>query len=339
MFGGYSPVFGALQDTWLFANNAWTDLTPSLSNSPPSRWGGSMVWDATDGNLVLFGGRTLSGYFNDTWTFTGAAWTNVTQPIAPPARSLFEMAYDPVDRQVLVDGGARLDLSTGAWLDIDNTWAYSSGSWTNVTQPPPGGPLDRAGGQSAYDPWSNSVVFVGGGSTANWTLGCTPIDPIQAYANGRWSEYPASVGPPGVSQEMLTYDPSGPYLLLFGGYGRTGTGNPPSCIQLGATWVRTSGNWTNISGSLHVAPSARYLSGIAYDPALTEVLLFGGNGEGAYLNDTWVFVASPLNTSSASSGSGLPYTYLALALVAAGAAGLVGYWAIRRQRVPGIGPG
>ena len=333
MFGGYSSGFGAIGDTWLFANNAWTPISASLSVSPPARWGASMVWDAAAGNLVMFGGRTLTGFFNDTWTFSGTAWSNVTRPLAPPARSLFEMAYDPVSGQVLVDGGARLNFSTGVWGTIDDTWAYAGGTWTNVSQPPPGGALDRAAGQAAFDPWSNSVVFVGGGSTSNWTLGCTPIDPIQAYAGGRWTESPSSVGPPGVSQEMMTYDAAGDYLLLFGGYGQTGSGTPPTCIQLGATWIRWQGNWTNISGELAVAPSARYLSGIAFDPVLNEVLLFGGNGEGAYLGDTWIFAAAPLVSNASSSPPGVPLAYLLVALVVVGAvAGLAGFAVGRRGR-------
>jgi PKD repeat protein len=297
LFGGYSPYYGALSDTWTFANNSWTQLSTNLSGAPAPRWGASMVWDAADGYLVLFGGRNYVGYFNDTWTFNGTAWTNVTGSVAPPTRSLFEMAYDPVDREVIVDGGARLDLPYGGWENVNDTWAYSAGNWTNITSAAPGGALDRAGGQAAYDPWNGSVVFVGGGSTVNWTAGCTPIDPVQTYVNGSWYEYPSSVGPPQLSQEMLTYDPAGPFLFLFGGFEPSGTGAYTGCIQTNATWVRSAGVWYNLTSSLTVSPGLRYLSGIAYDPISSEVVLFGGNGAGAYLDDTWVYRIVTLATT------------------------------------------
>ncbi|MCI4360268.1 MAG: PKD domain-containing protein, partial [Thermoplasmata archaeon] len=296
LFGGYDPSLAAVGDTWTFSNNTWTQISSNLTVAPPARWGATMVWDAADGYLLLFGGRNTGAYFNDTWTFNGTAWSNVASSVAPPPRSLFEMAYDPADREVIVDGGARLNFSSGAWGTVNDTWAYAAGTWTNISSAAPGGALDRAAGQASYDPWNGSVVFVGGGSTVNWTFGCTPIDPVQTYVNRSWYEYPSSVGPPQISQTMMTYDPAGPYLFLFGGFEPSGTGSYASCIQTNATWVRSAGVWYNLTGSLSASPGLRYLSGIAFDPVLDEVLLFGGNGNNAYLGDTWVYRIPSLDT-------------------------------------------
>jgi len=340
LFGGYDSNVYADNDTWTFANNSWTDITANLTTSPPARWGASMVWDAADGYLVLFGGRTLSGYFNDTWMFNGTGWANVTHGVAPPARSLFEMAYDAFDREVIVDGGAMYDFSAYAWENIDNTWAFAAGNWTNISYAAPGGALDRAGGQAVYDPWNRSVVFVGGGATTNWTYGCTPIDSVQTYVNGSWYEYPSSVGPQQISQEMLTYDSQGPYDFLFGGFAPVAGTNGSSCQQLNTTWVRSDGIWVNITSQLASAPSIRYLSGIAYDPDLQEVLLFGGNGQGAYLGDTWVFVVPSLSVALQPSrlDGAAPLT-VQLDANASGGAEVFGYnWSFGDGNHSGAGP-
>jgi hypothetical protein len=339
LFGGYSPFSGALSDTWVFANNTWTQLSSNLSVAPSARWGASMVWDETDGYLLLFGGRYYYGYYNDTWTFNGTAWSLLSPPTAPPTRSLFEMAYDPVDRAVIVDGGARYSFTYGTWASVNDTWAFSGGVWTNISATAPGGALDRAAGQSVFDPWNGSVVFVGGGSTANWSSsGCTPNDPVQTYVNGSWYEYPLSVGPPQISQEMLTYDSDAKLLLLFGGFAPSGSST--NCIQLNATWIRSNGVWSNVSGSLPVAPSIRYLSGIAFDPTLDEVLLFGGNGQGAYLGDTWIFRIPSLDTLiHASRSFGIAPMTVSLVADTVGGATVSGYnWSFGDGATSSLGP-
>jgi PKD repeat protein len=294
LFGGYNPTSGALNDTWGFANNTWTDLSPGLVTAPPVRWGASMVWDASDDYLLLFGGRTNSGYYyNDTWSFTAAGWTNLSTSGAPPARSLFQMAYDPIDSLVIVDGGARSNPVGFGFVSVNDTWAYHGGAWTNISASPPGGALGRAAGNAVYDPWNRSVVFIGGvtGSSVAF-FGCDPTAPIQTYVSGSWFEYPTNIGPQNLSEGMAVYDPSTGGIFVFGGYAPTVPSY--SCVQVNATWERTNGVWTNVSSKWPTAPSPRYLSGMAYDPTLDEVVLFGGNSQGSYVGDTWVFVSPTL---------------------------------------------
>jgi hypothetical protein len=45
-------------------------------NAPFARVGPGTAFDATAGNVVLFGGNSSSGtYYNDTWTWDGINWT------------------------------------------------------------------------------------------------------------------------------------------------------------------------------------------------------------------------------------------------------------------------
>jgi len=81
--GGYAVQFGGgaqgegplgqwINGTWLYAQGAWTD---SSTAGPPVRGAPGMVFDASDGYVLMFGGYQLAGVnnvslFNDTWVYT-----------------------------------------------------------------------------------------------------------------------------------------------------------------------------------------------------------------------------------------------------------------------------
>lgn len=47
----------------------------STACGPAPRSEAPMAYDAATGNITLFGGRTNSGFVDDTWTWNGAVWT------------------------------------------------------------------------------------------------------------------------------------------------------------------------------------------------------------------------------------------------------------------------
>ena len=58
-----------------------------------------MAYDPAIGQLVLFGGTGANGtVLNDTWTYNGTTWTQLSPLTSPPARSDSSMAYDPAIR-------------------------------------------------------------------------------------------------------------------------------------------------------------------------------------------------------------------------------------------------
>ena len=83
LFGGLSASNVPLNDTWLFRQGSWTELCsgnstpPACPSSPPAEYGGGMVYDARDSELVLFG--------DTTWAFHDGKWSNVTSSVAPPS--------------------------------------------------------------------------------------------------------------------------------------------------------------------------------------------------------------------------------------------------------------
>jgi hypothetical protein len=140
LFGGVDASATFFNDTWVFGPTApvhapgdWIQL--STPSAPSARAGAAMVYDEADGSTLLFGGCPSWGgvYWShdctalgDTWILSNGSWTNVTSSlsVAPPARADAGIAYDSVDRAVVLFGG--FDGTTV----YNDTWTYAGGTWT-----------------------------------------------------------------------------------------------------------------------------------------------------------------------------------------------------------------
>ena len=100
LFWGFSGTLGFLGDSWTYRSGVWTQLAPS--RSPPDREKAMMTYDAADQAMVLFGGDICpvgcgnglpTRFYNDTWTFSGGNWTNVTGATAPPPQCCGALSY------------------------------------------------------------------------------------------------------------------------------------------------------------------------------------------------------------------------------------------------------
>ena len=90
--------------------------------------------------------------------------------------------------------------------------------------------------------------------------------------------------PPPRDDANMVYDPTGGYVLLFGGQYLNET--TFRTVVYNDTWTFSGGEWRNATPA--VSPSPRQGAGLAFDPATNEILLFGGrSASGALLNDTW----------------------------------------------------
>jgi hypothetical protein len=104
----------------------WIKQAPATS--PPAQETASMVYDAANGTVVLFGGGNGSSDFLGTWVWNGSDWVEQHPKTSPPGRSDASMAYDAATGTVVLFGG---DAAGG---DVGDTWVWSSG-W--VIQPAP----------------------------------------------------------------------------------------------------------------------------------------------------------------------------------------------------------
>ncbi|HYA10839.1 MAG TPA: PKD domain-containing protein [Thermoplasmata archaeon] len=260
------------QPTWINVTASGTGLAPS------ARSGGSSAYDPADNETVYFGGcnsSTCSGVGNQTWVFAHGVWTNVTNPLdAPPARNFASMDFDANMHGVLLFGG-----SSAAGPELNDTWLFQAGVWTNVTSYSTA-PSARYGAAMAFDPQpeeNGSVLFGGYGPTG--------------YLNDTWVWQggagwvllkSASLAPPEVAYTSMAYDNASGYIVQFGGYLSTGSDDRQ-------TWELYSGQWWAVSPAS--PPPARSYATMVYDPSLDGVVLFGGYSyETEYqTNQTWVF--------------------------------------------------
>jgi hypothetical protein len=249
---------------------AVTPITRTTAVTPPGRKWASFAYDPACLCSVLFGGDNSHTTYGDTWTRTGASWTDRAETSSPSARTGAAMVYDPASQQLLLFGG-----STGIESGFqDDTWIWSGATWTELH--PATSPPARHNADMVYDAASQSVLLFGGydGSYLNDTW---------SWNGTTWTQLSPATSPSPRDSESLVYDQATGTAIMFGGYS-SATG------RLSDTWSWNGTTWTQLSpatspGVVTVAWQA------AYDAATQQVLLFGGDpGNGAPpQNGTWAW--------------------------------------------------
>ncbi|MCI4365929.1 MAG: hypothetical protein L3K10_07740 [Thermoplasmata archaeon] len=111
-----------------------------------------------------------------------------------------------------------------------------------------------------------------------------------SVSSAAWQPIAAPTVPPGLFYPSVASDPNDQSAIEFGGC------TTVLCTEgTNATWSDSNGVWTQLHPV--VAPSPRSEAQMAWDPADSYVLLFGGRGcsnppactSSATLNDTWTF--------------------------------------------------
>jgi sugar lactone lactonase YvrE len=276
MFGGVGSI-NDLNDTWVWNGTNWTNVTPANpANSPSARGDLSMVYDAAQGEVVMFGGGASGAPLGDTWLWNGTTWTQVTGlATSPSARFNAAMAYDAATGQVVLFGGIE-------GTDLGDTWVWNGSTWTNMTPSSPSlSPLAREGASMAYDAALGEVILFGGYDEN----GIFDSD-TWAWSGSSWTQLSPASSPanlPGRISAAMDYDAAMGQLVMFGGEDSNG--------GFSDTWVLTGTSTSNLTWTQQAAtgPSARQASAMVYDAAQGKVVLFGGNGSSGAVSDTWTW--------------------------------------------------
>lgn len=130
-------------------------------------------------------------------------------------------------------------------------------------------------------------------------VGPTQVRPgANGTPTGQWTNLTGnlSVSPPAEYGWASTYDPLSASVVLFGGCGYS--------LQTGClneTWsYNASGGWVELDNGSGPSPSARQGPGMAFDPVMGAVILFGGDHLGTSLSDTWEWKAGSWRDLTAS---------------------------------------
>jgi hypothetical protein len=312
----YFPiVFGSSATAARLRSLGWVQLSPV--NSPPPRSYLAMTYDPASGKVIAFGGFDGTGYLNDTWTFDGSSWTQIATKFSPPERAGAQMTYDSVSQKVVLFGGYdgtnylgdtwlwdgttlqwtqatpahQPSAVTGPMLFPDpngradlfggfdghfyqlTMWQWNGSDWIQLF--PPTVPFARSSAAVAANPLTGEVVMFGGLADVN------PIN-TWTYDGTTWTLQSPLVQPLWVYAGSAAFDPVAHAVVLFGG-GSGGIDQDTSWL-----WGRGRSNWTHLPAVQ--SPPAREGAGMTYDSALRRVVLFGGQDNNGYFNDTWELI-------------------------------------------------
>jgi hypothetical protein len=254
----------------------WTDLTNVERNAPSARYLSMMVFDPSDGYVLLFGGADASGSLSDTWSFAHGQWTELYPSNSPTGRYLGGIAWDAADGYAVMFGGYSLP---SAYIN-NETWTYVHGTWTNLTGSTNQTPGPRWRPLMTYDAGDGFVLMYGG------TTASTAYSDTWEFLHGNWTALTVSGSPPVRFRASMVYDPVDNYTLVFGGCTSFTCSTPAA-----STWEYHNLTWASLSPS--GPPSARVYYGLTYSPVAETVLLFGGTTDpvasSGALSDTWNF--------------------------------------------------
>jgi len=303
------------------SSKTWVHLSPNIS--PPARSYLAMTYDPASGKVVMFGGYDGTGYLNDTWTFDGTSWTRVQTPLSPPVRAASQMAYDAVSQKVVLFGGyngTRYLGDTWIWDGKTSRWTHATPTHAPraVTSPmlfaDPNGRVDVYGGfdgrfyQNSMWHWTGSdwnqlslpmvpyaraSASVGvNGVTSEVVLfgGLAAINPVNTwtYDGTTWTLQFPRTQPPWVYAGSAAFDANLKAVVLFGGgSGGIDQNTTWEWIQ-NPTWEGTGFSWKQVVTTQ--SPPAREGAGMAYEPTLGHVIVFGGQNSEVPLGDTWELV-------------------------------------------------
>lgn len=134
----------------------------------------------------------------------------------------------------------------------------------------------------AYSPEAGGVLVFGGLS------GQDSADLRYAYGDTwlwdgvSWRRLYPEVEPSARYGSAMVWDAGRERILMFGG----SSTNEGSLSQVGDTWAFRDDTWTLITDE---GPSPRRFAAAAYDPAVGEMILYGGEAGVTNFHDTWAF--------------------------------------------------
>jgi hypothetical protein len=289
LFGGatVNPNYGTFQpnqETWEWspASGKWANRTV-VGAAPEARSGAVMVFDSARNKIVLFGGRSGSGYnFEDTWEYdtTTSTWTNVSMAGShPSARCQQVMAYEKSTGKVLLFGGGRSDVNSyngaGIAASLGETWEWdASTGWTQIATT--GSPSGRHDSAMVWDTARNLAVLFGGMQTEITGASGVPKQDTWEYdpAAHTWTERTTSGSKPSQRYgHAMAYDNSRSKVVLFGGWD----------INTGASkadlwdWDPATASWKQrLSGSESDIPSPRIYASMVWNESQARLLLIAG---------------------------------------------------------------
>jgi hypothetical protein len=199
------------------------------------------------------------------WEWDGLTWADRTPPVMPPSRLGGDLAYDPVNRGVLLFGGS----SVAPYFPppLLDTWLWDGASWRDM-QPVnhPVSPTAISNLHLLTDTNRNRVLLY----SQHMVYSGAPT--VWIWDGADWSPVPGSAYPtPWRDAFSLTFDTGRDRIVMTGGFARVGSGG--SYVNVLETWEFDGTAWSRLPTTS--APPCM-LGSLVYDPIAERVLLVGG---------------------------------------------------------------
>jgi hypothetical protein len=297
-----TSVSTSLGDTWELdpTTSTWTALSPAASPSVRHDFG--LVWDSARNKAVLFGGMQIdipgaTGVpKQDTWEWDPAAgtWTErATSGDRPSQRYGHAMAFDGGRGKVVVFGG--WDMTTAGSKNDLWDWDPTSATWTQLLSGTEAGvPTARTYASLVSDDARSRLELLAGEVMSNSSggtggvVGSNEVWELDPAALVFTNKTPARDFPNGRIGHAMAYNPSTGKVYVYGGMDPM-TKGMDTMQAFDDLWEWDGKIWTEIITDQR--PSGRIDAALAYDPARTSLILFGGmsysSSSSATLNDTW----------------------------------------------------
>ena len=249
---------------------AWVEQ--AVAARPAARSGHAMVFQPTNGKVLMFGGElTSTALSSEIWEFTPfqptspvppqGSWASRTVSPRPSARRGHAMVWDDVRNVAVLFGGH----AGGAAMN-DETWEWNGSTWSQKA--PAAHPTGRFQHAMAYDSVRHRVVLFGGRDAGGNDLADT-----WEYDGATWIPRFVPAFPEPRSRHAMAYDAARGVVVLFGGTALTTS-----------TWEYEGTTWT--PRIVPYAPAPRRGATLAFDSTRATTVLFGGELNLEW-NDTW----------------------------------------------------
>jgi len=262
---------------------SWTQApTPTR---PTARRSGAMAFDGTANRLILHGGLEPSsgGLLDETWSYNGTAWTQLTPSSSMAGRWGHRMVRDTLRNRLVTFGGRSPGVNTPA----NDTFFWSGTGWLPIVSPTLPPPRHLYG--MAYDQRRDRIVLFGGRGSLSSNNDTWEFD------GSVWRRVETAQAPIARQEMVMEYDAARGSSVLFGGLA-IATG-----AILGDTWEYDGAGWQEVKPDN--SPSPRYRAAAAYDTRRQRIVLYGGFDGENISTQTFEYSGSAWSPVSAGPGS------------------------------------
>lgn len=264
--GSTALATGGIYD---LATHTWT--ATSLADSPSPRIDATAIWDATSNRMLIWGGSAGGVALGTGASFDPAknAWTALPSMDAPSPRSEHTAVW--TGSKMIIWGGT---AGPSSHLDDGGVFDPVMGLWTPI----PGGTGPSARGQHTAV-WNDKpnqthtmIIFGGFGydplpmTEDNYLATGGIFDPA---AQPGWGS--TNPGPPARARHASAW--AGDKMIVYGGF----DGSTPR----NDCWTFEGGTWADVTDPTH---EPRQSHTTVWIPAVTAVLVWGGDTQGGLLN-------------------------------------------------------